>query len=429
MTPIYSPNSKNSRFSRLSFFLVGYFAASLFVFASCNPFYIKKEEDDPIRNLVLLGIAGGQCSSIESCFRKFARTTDEGAALLIIDRNNRTLYDLEEGTIANNRHQVIFSGSKWITAIVIQRLIQRTGSSACHRSFAGPNTLNPPLNLDSTTGQVLGWTSRSNITMRHLLAFTSGLDDPSGGAGQEICIFTLPTNASDVEKDACIAKIRDNTKKNPPGEAFVYNSNHMAVAQRMAEIACGEKWSKLYKDEVVTPLGFHPDRSVWAASFGLDGSPKGDGSLAGAYGLITSPREYSRVMLALLRQGLGYNGTSDVPYLAPDTVVEILSDQSQGARIGFSQFAIFGYQWRYGLGNWRYCSKPAQPSECDKDLISHSVGVNGFFPWLDRNRGYFGIVSVNNLGRRASLTNLPSNGVNSLFFAETIRPMIHRELE
>lgn len=415
----------------LSFFLV---ILSLILSTQCTMLGLSEEESNDDEALVLLGLVGGRCANVTSCFRRFARTTDEGASLLVVDKNNRTLYDLNQGNIANDKHQIIFSGSKWITAVIIQRAIQRTGGTACNQSRnaeGNSGTLSSPLNLNSTTGEVLGWTTRSNITMRQLLAFTSGLDDPRGGSGQDSCIASLPPNATATDKDNCIARIRDNTASNPPGRSFVYNSNHMAVAQRMTEVACNQTWNELYRDEVVTPLGFDGEKSFWTGNLisTSDPSSRGDGSLAGAYGLVTSPREYSRIMLALLREGNAFNGTADVTnYLSSSKVVEILSDQSEDSNIGFSQFAAFGYQWKYGLGNWRYCSNPSNPEACDRDLISHSVGANGFFPWLDRNRGYFGIISVNNLGRRGGVTNLPSTG-NSLFFAETIRPMIHGELQ
>ncbi|MCC5813627.1 MAG: serine hydrolase [Leptospira sp.] len=394
-----------------NFFKLTSIAISLVFLLNCR----NEESPNYAQSLTYLAIGGAQCTNVNDCFERFARTADEGASLLVIDKNNRIIHDRELGNIANNKHQIIFSGSKWVTAVVIQRAIQ---SGSCNTGGA--------LSLNSTTGQVLGWTTRNNITMRQLLAFTSGLNDRGGASGQDACIANLPNNASNAQKDECVNSIRDNTKQDPAGESFVYNSNHMAVAQRMTEVACGKSWSQLYIDEVVTPLGFNGERTKWVS--GLGGNPDGDGSLAGAYGLIISPREYSRIMLALVREGNAFNGTADVPgFLTPARVSEILDDQSEGSRIGFSQFSAFGYQWKYGLGNWRYCSNPNNATECDKDLISHSVGANGFFPWLDRNRGYFGIISVNNLGRKSSITNLPPTG-NSLFFAETIRPMIHGNL-
>ena len=396
----------------------------LVVSIGCKP--NGKDENNDLQTLVYLGIVSNTCNTVESCFQRFARTADEGASLIVIDKNNNEIYNLESGNIANDKHQIIFSGSKWVTAVIIQRAIQ---SGTCNRISAG-GTFSPSLNLDTTTGTVLGWTVRNTITMRQLLAFTSGLDDNSGASGQDPCLVAIPNNATNADKIACAESIRDNTAQNPPGAAFVYNSNHMAIAQRMAEVACNKTWTEIYRDEVITPLGFDSAKSFWYSNLGeaIAGNPTGDGSLAGAYGLVTSPREYSRILLALLREGTGFNGSADVAgYLTSARVTEILADQSENSRIGFSQFAAFGSEWKYGLGNWRDCSNPNDVSKCEEDLISHSIGGNGFYPWLDRNRGYIGIVAANNLGRKGGLTNLPST-VNSLFFGETIRPLIHQRL-
>lgn len=397
----------------------------LILVSRCSILKLEPQQDTSIRDTLFLASIIDRCDTIPSCFQRFARTSDRGAALLVVDKENQILYKLEKGNIAHDKHQMIFSGSKLITAVVIQRLIQRN-INPCNLKKGG-GTFSPPLNLNTTTGDVFGWTNRGNVTLRQLLAFTSGFNFQRQGF-QDACIANLPVNASDEDKDRCVESIRDNTVNQNPGEFFHYNSNHMAIAQRMVEVACGSSWANLYRDEVAIPLGFDVSKTFWAGNFTLDGQPKSDGSLAGAYGLVISPEEYSRIMLALLRDGNGFNGISDVPgYLQPSKVQEILADQSEGAKIGYSQFAAFGYQWRYGLGNWRYCSVPENPSKCEEDLVSHSIGINGFLPWLDRNRGYFGIIAVDNLGRKAGIPILPPPG-NSLFFMETIRPKIHKEL-
>jgi CubicO group peptidase (beta-lactamase class C family) len=393
---------------------LGSLVLALGIIGNCTP----KEETNDAQNLLFLGIGAGKCNSIDSCFNRFARTSDEGAALLVVDEDMNILSERETGNIEVDKHQIIFSASKWVTAATLMAVIE--DSVEC-------NT--PALTLDSTTGTVLGWTGkRGQITLRQLLAFTSGLNDKGGSSGQAECIANLPNNATDTQKDACIEKIRTETKLDEPGALFVYNSNHMAVAQRMAEIACDETWQVLFNRLVATPLGWDTTQSKWVS--GLRGEADGDGSLAGAYGLIVSTREYAGLMAAFVREGDARNfktGTDIPGFLSPASITEIMRDQSEDSKIGYSQFAAFGYSWKYGLGNWRYCTVTDEEAECDKDLISHSVGANGYFPWLDRNRGYFGIVAVNNLGRKATLTGLPATA-NSLFFAETIRPLIHREL-
>jgi len=244
----------------------------------------------------------------------------------------------------------------------------------------------------------------------------------SNGAGQASCISSLPSGAGDTEKDACANSIRD-TSTGTPGQYFQYNSNHMAIAMRMLEKKCSATWSQLFTAAIVTPLGWDSSQAIWKGNYQT--STVTDGSMSGAYGLTISSEHYMRMLSALLRNGTASNASGNLAgFLSSNSVSEILNDQYNGATIGYSQFAAFGYKWQYGLGNWRFCSTPSVPSTCDTDLISHSLGINGFYPFIDRNKGYYAILAVNNLGVKNTIALLPATA-NSLFFVETIRPYIH----
>ncbi|MCG9874823.1 MAG: beta-lactamase family protein [Leptospiraceae bacterium] len=371
--------------------------------------------DNVSQSLLLAGILGN-CISLDDCFDRFAQTSDEGASLQVFNENGTLIYSrksiLEFDTI-----KPIASGSKWVTAIVAMRAIQ---SASCNTGGA--------LTLNRTTGDVLGWTgAKGTITLRQLLAFTSGLNAGGGnGSGQAACISSLPLGASASQKDVCINQIRDQST-GTPGLLFQYNSNHMAVAQRMMEVSCNKTWDTLFRDLVATPLAW-PSTVKWTGNFRV--GEETDGSLAGAYGLSISAQAYSGMLKALVNpngDAMTISGTNVPGFLTSANAREILADQYENATIGYSQFSAFGYRWRYGLGNWRYCTVTDVPSECDKDLISHSIGINGFFPWVDKNRKYMAILAVNNLGRRNGLNLLPASAT-SLFFSETIRPRIHEIL-
>lgn len=373
---------------------------------NCNP---DVKEDSSSRLLLLLGI-GSKCGSLDACFDKFVASTDEGASLQVFNSSGVRIYARSSG-LDYSTYKPIASGSKWVTAVVAMRAIQ-----------SGTCTTGTTLTLSTTTSQALGWTgTKGSITLRQLLAFTSGLN--AGNLNGANCISSLPTGAGNTEKDACADSIRDNST-GTPGQLFVYNSNHMAIAMRMMEKTCNKTWNQLFTDTLVTPLNWDSSQAIWKGNTQSDTTTT-DGSMSGAYGLTISSEAYARMLSALLRNGTARNASGDVAnFLSSNNVSEILNDQFNGATIGYSQFASFGYRWQYGLGNWRFCSVPATPSECDKDLLSHSLGINGFYPFLDRNRGYYAILAVNNIGRKNSLPLLPPT-VNSLFFVETIRPFIH----
>ncbi len=391
---------------------------------NCHP---KVKEDDGAKALLYAGIVSN-CANINECFDRYAETTDEGASLQIFDSTGNRIY-ARQSILNYDTYKQIASGSKWVTAVVAMRAIDCSAGNAASCGLLTTNKCQASganINLNTTTASALGWTgNKGTITLRQLLAFTSGLNAPGGnGSGQAACIATLPTVATSDEKDKCVESIRD-TSTGTAGTLFQYNSNHMAVAQRILEKTCGLTWTQIFTSAIVTPLGWDANQAIWKGNFSGSNTSNTDGSLSGAYGLTISSEHYARMMQALLRSGTAKSGSGDLAnFLTTTSVSEILSDQYQGATIGYSQFSAFGYRWQYGLGNWRYCTATTNPTECDKDLISHSIGINGFFPWIDRNRGYMAILAVNNLGSKNGLSLLPPSST-SLFFSETIRPYIH----
>jgi CubicO group peptidase (beta-lactamase class C family) len=396
----------------------------------CAPFFFfftfcKAEVNkDSKSEFTLLALISQNCISINDCFDRFARTTDEGANFQIYSSTGVRVY-ARSSTLDYSTYKPIASGSKWVTAVTAMRAIDCVaGTSTASCGILTSCNTNGAITLSTTTSNALGWTgTKGDITLRQLLSFTSGLNaGGTSGAGQATCISTLPSGAGDTEKDACAISIRD-TSTGTPGQFFQYNSNHMAIAMRMLEKKCNATWSQIFTAAIVTPLGWDSTQAVWKGNF--QSTTVTDGSMSGAYGLTISSEHYIRMLSALLRNGTASNASGDVSgFLSTNSVSEILNDQYNGATIGYSQFAAFGYSWQYGLGNWRYCSTPSVPATCNTDLLSHSIGINGFYPFIDRNKGYYAILAVNNLGRKNSIALFPATA-NSLFFVETVRPYIH----
>ncbi|TGM72354.1 serine hydrolase [Leptospira mtsangambouensis] len=386
--------------------------------------------DKDTQSLLVAGIFGS-CFSLDTCFDQYAKTTDEGASFQVFDGSGNRIY-ARQSILDYNTYKPIASGSKWVTAITAMRAIDCNSNSGtfanCGTVTTGTCATGGTLSLSRTTGDILGWTgTKGTITLRQLLSFTSGLNAGGGnGSGQATCISTLPVGASGTQKDTCVNEIRDQST-GTPGALFQYNSNHMAVAQRMLEISCGKTWNTIFTQLIVTPLGWDASQAVWKGNYRT--TEDTDGSLAGAFGLSISPEHYARMINALLMNGTAKNasGGNIANFLSTTSVTEILADQYNGAKIGYSQFSAFGYRWQYGLGNWRFCTTTDVPAECDKDLISHSIGINGFYPWIDKNRNYMAILAVNNIGRKNGLSLLPASST-SLFFAETVRPLIHLQI-
>lgn len=391
------------------------FAMGIFLIAgalsnvSCKAILGEDAEDEVLQDFILFNIATA-CRSIDDCFLRFAAgvANPSGTSLQIYKRDGTNLYTKDVGALTRNTYGPIFSASKWMTAAVILAVIEDGGIAS-------------PFDLTLTTGTALGWTgTKGTITIRQLLSFTSGLRETGRTSGSNSCIQDLPTGASAAQKNACIEAIRTSTADDTPGAFFVYNSNHMAVAQRIAELRTNQTWEQLFETYLAGPtkLGFDTTQAKWYANIRTQ---TGDGSLAGAYGLRLTAAEYMRFNLMLLNNGV-YNGNT---VLSAASVTALLQDQYDAStQILYSQFAAFGFRWQYGLGNWRQCNTPANVSVCDLEVQNHSFGANGFYPWIDRSRGYAAVIGANISGSFI----LP-NAAQSLFLGEDIKANLSQLLQ
>ncbi|PJZ53712.1 serine hydrolase domain-containing protein [Leptospira adleri] len=387
------------------------FAIAILI-TNCHP-----KEDDKTQDFVTARALIG-CISLDECFSNMASLSKTGASFQVFKKNGTRVYLKETGDLTSAKTGPIFSASKLVTASLILRLVDQGLMS-----------------LDETTGTRLGWTGvKGQIKLRQLLAFTSGLNPASPSAESKSCIFTLPAGASVTDKNNCVTSIRDSTQTlKAPGDVFYYNSFHMAVAQRMAEIAAGQTWQQIFDTEFAAAgkMNFSttdPDNGKWYADIA---NKSGDGSLAGAYGLFLNAFDYSKILNMLINDGI-YTPVSGAPVSILTggsriaLIRELFSDQYQSqTTIEYSQFAAFGYRWHYGLGNWRFCSTPDVASTCEQDIVYHSFGANGFYPWIDRNSGYYAVVGVNNFNTNLfSVFSLIQPNSTSLFFGQDAKRFI-----
>jgi CubicO group peptidase (beta-lactamase class C family) len=223
------------------------------------------------------------------------------------------------------------------------------------------------LSLDSSTGQVLGWTgANAAITLRHLLSFTSGL--PREAACTLNPLVTLA---------ACAQTIAASTAVAPPGTRFDYGSTHLHVAARMAEVVTGRTWAELFAETLRVPLALPED----VAYFTLPKQAVGRINPLIAGGLQASSDDYAPLLALAFHQGTRGALTIGTPALFEAQSREPFP----GVAIGYTPFA----DARYGLGSWLLCEQPA--AGCP---VIASPGAFGFTPWLDRDAGYYAILAM-----------------------------------
>jgi CubicO group peptidase (beta-lactamase class C family) len=274
--------------------------------------------------------------------------TDTDFTLLVSAPNGRTFSHSIGTSTATTSYQSA-STSKMVTGAVILRLVN-----------------DGVLSLDDNPQDFVGsWPSTGNLSqiqLRHLLAFTSGLN------------FTPScTNNPFTTLSACVDQIAaDNTSAPVPGTEFYYGSAHMQVAGLMAMNAVGaSSWGEIFND-------FKTDTGLFANGV-FDLPSLQNPRLAGGMHWIAT--DFLAFLQALHEQSI----------LSPMLIAEMTSNQNLGATIVSTPIAFPGQDWRYGLGGWIECQAPV--FNCTTISKFSSPGAYGAYPFIDFEHGYYGIVA------------------------------------
>jgi CubicO group peptidase (beta-lactamase class C family) len=277
-----------------------------------------------------------------------------GMGLAIYNAQDEKCFEQMYGDFAPDREVAVASASKMVAGTVIFDVIRRG-----------------LLSLDSTTGDVLGWTgAKGTITLRHLLSFTSGL------APDAACTLN-PT----ITLAACVATISAADALAAPGAEFRYGSVHLAVAGRMAEVATDEPWNQLFVDTLARPLGL--PASVTYYTFPRQALGMMNPLVAG--GMRASMNDYARLFATVFHRG-SYRGlTIGTPALFDQQAI----DPYPSSVIQRTPPPAKTHGFRYGLTAWLECETPA--TGC---MAISSPGAFGWTPWMDRARGYYAILGM-----------------------------------
>lgn len=278
----------------------------------------------------------------------------DGMGLSIYDANGVKVFEKMYGDFSADRRVAIASASKMVAGLTILRLVDQ--------EF---------LSLDSTTGEVLGWTGpQAEITLRQLLSFTSGME-------REAACTLLPG----IDLADCVAAISQTPLLAAPGTRFDYGSTHLHVAARMAEVVTGEAWMDVFDQQMKEPLGLGADMVFYTAPRQAAGTS--NPLIAG--GLRATMNEYARILRLEYDRGV-YDGNR---LIADALFDEQSSEPYPDAVIGNTPLGALALDFHYGFANWLECTPPAV--NCD---VQSSAGAFGFTPWVDRTAGYYAILGM-----------------------------------
>ncbi|MBZ0223714.1 MAG: beta-lactamase family protein [Dokdonella sp.] len=267
-------------------------------------------------------------------------TPDMNGASLVVMREGVVLYENQFGSFTPTTRVPIASASKWLSALTIERLVERG-----EMSWA------------DTVGQYIASApaDKQTITLGQLFSHTSGLTHVGDACLGDHQNFSLAS---------CADEILATPLENPPGTAFAYTGNGMQVGGRMAEIATGKAWAQIFADELTTPLGMADTRF----NFG-NANPQ----IAG--GVSSTLADYSNIVRMVAQQGQ-WNG---VTFLSAAGIANMQIDQTHGVPM---TYAPDPFAFGYGYGEWRN-SVDAQGTA----IQVSSTGTFGSSPWVNNQTG------------------------------------------
>jgi hypothetical protein len=237
--------------------------------------------------------------------------------------------------------------SKWPSAVMISGLVN-----------------DGIMSYDDPANKYLDWwskdprDSRSKITLRQLLSFTSGYsDDESSGCG---------FGGQFLE---CAQKLYEATEhKYEAGTHWAYLSCHLQFAGAMAVAASGKPIYELFSEYLYKP--FNMTQTVW--------EPTRNPSMAG--GIRTTAADFEQLLQRLLTYSV-----------LPKTILDEMETDYSQSPVSPSGDGWFGH---YGMGHWWECMGYGTPSEraklaepCLEAHIQAGPGEFGFYPLLDRSGG------------------------------------------
>jgi CubicO group peptidase (beta-lactamase class C family) len=272
--------------------------------------------------------------------------------VLLVARDGRTLHRLAVGEVTPRTVMPIASASKWLTSATLMTFVDE-----------GKLALDDPVreHLPGFGG------AKSAITVRELLSHTTGLP-PAGCEGDPATTLAR-----------CVASIAAGAgPSSTPGTEFHYSGVGFAIAGRIVERLAGTSFQRAFEDRIAKPLHLTHTR--------FDGTrrphSRNPSPAASATSTVADYAKFLRMLAA--------GGTVDgEQILSPASVAEIEKDQVRGLDTRDDDAVQITGIPTYGLGVWR-----DEVSADDSIEVVSGSGALGFYPWIDRVHGTYGIVAV-----------------------------------
>ncbi len=282
------------------------------------------------------------------------RVADDGlpGGVLLAARGDDVVHRFAVGSIGAHTVFPIASASKWLTSATLMTFVDQ-----------GRLHLDDPVSdyLPEFDG------AKAAITVRELLSHRTGLPsavcegDPSSTLAR--CVQSIADG-----RDPAVA----------PGTEFHYSGVGFVIAGRLIERLSGTSFEDAFEARIARPLGMsHTCFDGIARPHTRNPAP--------AASARSSVRDYARFLRMLAHDG----AVDGRVVLQPSSVAEIERDQVAGLDTRDDGAVQITGIPTYGLGVWRDVVGPD-----DAIQVVSGSGALGFYPWIDRVHGTYGIVAV-----------------------------------
>jgi CubicO group peptidase (beta-lactamase class C family) len=282
-----------------------------------------------------------------------------GAA--VVGRAGEIVHERTTGDVTRTTPLAVASAAKWLTAATLLTFVDD-----------GVVGLDDP--ADRWLPELAG-DQGAVPTVRQLLTHTAGI-------GDDDCLWRDREGL-----DGCARRLARAHRRFPPGSAFAYSNAGYEIAGRLVEVVGGADFASVFHDRLGAPLGLID--TTWPGAPDHPSPPDG---------LRTTVDDYARFLALLAGEGV-HEGRR---LLSPTSVHELTRNQVGGVDMtGDAAVAVTGIA-RYALGAW-----PDEVDDHGATTVVSGNGGRGFYPWLDRATGTWGVVGVQD--DRGSTTAVPAS--------------------
>lgn len=273
----------------------------------------------------------------------------------VVFKDGQIVYQKAMGDFTIKSQAPIASCSKWLTAALVMTFVDE-----------GKISLDDKVSTYLPIYETYG---KAYITIRNCLCHETGITD-----NQHTIAKILERRKFESLEDEVNSFAKKEIAANP-GTTFFYGGIGLNIAARVLEVVSKKKFDVLMKQRIFTPL------NMKHSTFASDAD-----ALNPSGGAVSTPEDYINFLSMILKRGM-FAGKRILSEAAVDKMQTV---QTTNIPKKYTPKTTEGFE--YALGEWIQ-----ETDGKGNSTVISCPGLFGTWPWVDKCRGYAGIVFVKSL--------------------------------